>query len=116
MCYLRLWYFVVTCTLQSPQNGDDVTKRVKELSVADRSSSGPYLDLTLVEEDVFTNGTIADSSNNCNHDNMATSLPGVARKTRKYSEVTKVSLYFTVSIAVNIVMKPPAESSIITLH
>jgi len=67
-------------------------KRVKKLSVTDRSSSGPYLDLTLVEEDVFANGTVADSSSNCNHDNTAATLPGVARKTRKYSEVTKVRL------------------------
>ena len=60
--------------------------------MVDRSSSGPSLDLTLIEEDVFTNGTIPDSSNNCNHDTSATSVPAVARKmTRKYSEVTKVS-------------------------
>ena len=79
--------------LQSPQNDEhqDATKRINKLSVADRSSNGPFLDLTLVEEDIFTNGTIPDSSSNCNHDTTAASLPAVARKTRKYSEVTKVS-------------------------
>lgn len=77
--------------LQSPQNGEDVTKRVKKLSVVDRSSSGPFVDLALVEEDVFTNGAIPDSSSNCNHDTTTPSAPTVVRKTRKYSEVTKVS-------------------------
>ena len=77
--------------MQSPQNGEDVTKRVKKLSMVDRSSSGPFIDLALVEENVFTNGTIPDSSNNCNHDMTTPSVPTVARKTRKYSEVTKVS-------------------------
>ena len=78
-------------TLQSPQNGEEETERVKKLSVVDRSSSGPFIDLALVEEDIFTNGTIPDSSSNCNHDTTTPSVPTVARKTRKYSEVTKVS-------------------------
>ena len=85
-------YIINRYVLQSPQNGEDVTKRVKKLSVVDRCSSGPFIDLALVEEDLFANGTIPDSSSNCNHDTMTPSAPTVARKTRKYSEVTKVSI------------------------
>ena len=88
--FLYILLIAIIIIAQSPQSGEDVTKRVKKLSVVDRSSSG--LDFALVEEDVFTNGTIPDSSNNCNHDTTTPSAPTVARKTRKLSEVIKVSI------------------------
>jgi len=97
---------MVSCTktlphvvMQSPQK-DEVTSRVKQMSVTgDYASNGGLVFNSKpnyeIEEEVFRNGTAVDSSSNCNHDNSmttATVLRGIPRKTRKLSEIAKVSV------------------------
>ena len=86
--------------VQSPQK-DEVTQRVKQMSMAEGHINGGLVfnpqSNDEIEEEVFHNGTIVDSSSNCNHDNTRTTtattvLPAVPRKTRKLSEIAKVSV------------------------